>query len=254
MYCPENTMKDLFSRAAEAIRNSKCTIALTGAGISVESGIPDFRSSGGLWEKYDPSIYASIESFRRKPEMVWDMLFEMVDIMENARPNPAHLALARLEQLGYLECVITQNIDNLHTDAGNRNVIEYHGNASRLECISCGRIFEKPVRRKGALEIPRCADCGTVLKPTVIFFEEMIPYEAMTESGRLAGRADVVLVVGTSAIVYPAAGIPIQAKQNNATIIEFDVQPTALTGQVTDIFIQGRAGTTLPKLLEQLEK
>jgi len=254
MYCPENTMKDLFFRAAEAIRNSKCTIALTGAGISVESGIPDFRSSGGLWEKYDPSVYASIESFRRKPEMVWDMLFEMVDIMENARPNPAHLALARLEQLGYLECVITQNIDNLHTDAGNRNVIEYHGNASRLECISCGRIFDKPARRKGALEIPRCADCGTVLKPTVIFFGEMIPYEAMTESGRLAGRAEVVLVVGTSAIVYPAAGIPIQAKQNNATIIEFDVQPTALTGQVTDIFIQGRAGTTLPKLLEQLEK
>ncbi|HOO72315.1 MAG TPA: NAD-dependent deacylase [Spirochaetota bacterium] len=247
-------MNDQIEKAVELIKKSQFTIALTGAGISVESGIPDFRSAGGLWEKYDPALYASIDSFKRKPEMVWDMLFEMVDIMENAKPNPAHLALARLEQLGYLSSIITQNIDNLHQAAGSKHVIEYHGNASRLECLSCGRVYEKPEIMPENVAIPRCAACDAVLKPTVIFFGEMIPYEAMSESSRLADRAELVLVVGTSAIVYPAAGIPLQAKQNNATVIEFNLEPTALTGYITDLFIQGPAGETLNRVLEMLEK
>jgi NAD-dependent deacetylase len=246
-------MKDAIIRAAEIIQNSSYTIALTGAGVSVESGIPDFRSSGGLWEKYDPAIYASIESFRHKPEMVWEMLFDMVDIMERAPPNPAPYALARMEELGFLSSGITQKIDNLHQAAGSRHVIEYHGNASRLECLSCGRKYGHKEIFLSVPHAPRCATCNAVLKPTVIFFGEMIPYDAMTESNRIAARAEAVIVAGTSAIVYPAAGIPLLAKENNAAIIEFNVEPTALTEYVTDVFVQGPAGVTLNRVLEILE-
>jgi len=247
-------MDDVFAQAADAIKNSKNMIALTGAGISVESGIPDFRSAGGLWDKYDPAVYATIDSFRRNPEMVWQMLFDMADIIVNARPNDGHLALARMEELGYLKSIITQNIDNLHQLAGSKSVIEYHGNASRLECLSCGTIHDNIQSGSEVLEPPRCPTCRKILKPTVIFFGEMIPQDAMFRSSRLAEKADVVLVVGTSALVYPAAAIPIEAKQNNATVIEFNLEPTPLTGHVTDIFVQGSSGVTLKQVVELLEK
>ena len=247
-------MDDVFAQAADAIKNSKNMIALTGAGISVESGIPDFRSAGGLWDKYDPAVYATIDSFRRNPEMVWQMLFDMADIIVNARPNEGHLALARMEELGFLKSIITQNIDNLHQLAGSRHVIEYHGNASKLECLSCGTVYDNIQSGSEVLTPPRCPTCQQILKPTVIFFGEMIPQDAMIQSSRLAAVADVVLVVGTSAIVYPAATIPIEAKQNSATIIEFNLERTALTDNVTDIFVQGSSGVTLKQVVELLEK
>ncbi len=239
-------------KAAEIIRGSKSMIALTGAGISVESGIPDFRSAGGLWDKYDPSIYANIESFRRDPDMVWEMLFDMVDLTEGAKPNPAHTSLAKLEELGYLKAIITQNIDNLHQEAGSLKVIEYHGNAKGLECMKCGEVYGAGEFGGSTRVTPKCRSCSTILKPTVVFFGEMIPPAAMLESQSLAEKADVVLVVGTSAVVYPAAGIPLVAKQNNAAVIEFNLEETDLTRYVTDIFIQGSAGTTLPQLIEAL--
>lgn len=244
---------DNFQRAADIIKKSQHMIALTGAGISVESGIPDFRSSGGLWEKYDPSIYATIDTFRRNPEMVWEMLFDMDNIVRDARPNKGHLALARLEEMGLLKYIITQNVDNLHQEAGNKNVIEYHGNSSKLECLKCGVKYDNAEKMAGKKEIPRCDSCNEILKPTVIFFGEMIPYDALHQSSELASQADVVLVVGTSAIVYPAAGIPMEAKQNNAVIIEVNMEPSALTNYITDIFIQGSAGENLDKIIALLE-
>jgi NAD-dependent deacetylase len=245
-------MNDNIKRAADIIRRSEHMISLTGAGISTESGIPDFRSAGGLWEKYDPSVYASIETFYRHPEKVWEMIFDMIELTSSAVPNPGHRALARLEAMGLLKAIITQNIDNLHQEAGSGQVIEYHGNASRLECLGCGRVYEVagfPVQDKVP---PRCDVCGKILKPSVIFFGEMIPHEAMSRSQVLAEKADVVLVVGTSAVVYPAAGIPIVAKRNGASIIEFNMMDTDFTGTITDIFIQGKAGETLPALMEHL--
>lgn len=235
--------------AADIIKKSQYLIALTGAGISVESGIPDFRSAGGLWEKYDPAIYAHIDSFRRNPEMIWEMLFEMIDLTKNARPNPAHIALAELEKKGILKAIITQNIDNLHQEAGSVNVIEFHGNARKLECLECH--YEEPVTSTDFGGIPpKCPQCKTIMKPQVVFFGEMIPPDALLESQMLANSADAIIVVGTSAVVYPASSIPYIAKQNRAKVIEMNLEKTPITGSITDVFIKGRVGETLPRLLE----
>ena len=248
-------MEEIYFKVAEVLFNSKNVIALTGAGISVESGIPDFRSKGGLWEKYDPSIYAAIESFYSKPEMVWDMVFDMIDTVSIANPNPAHVALAQLEEMGILKSIITQNIDNLHQAGGSKNVIEYHGNTNRLYCTGCDTYYKLKQYENDLKNriIPRCKKCNKILKPDVIFFVEMIPLSALVESQKLAESAEVLLVVGTSAVVYPAAGIPMVAKRNRATIIEFDISGTGLTENVTDIFVKGPAGVTLPGVVAALE-
>jgi NAD-dependent deacetylase len=240
-------------KAAEIIRKSKNMIALTGAGISVESGIPDFRSAGGLWDKYDPSIYASINSFIRMPEKVWDMIFEMIDVTEGASPNSAHLALAKLESMNYLKAIITQNIDNLHQEAGSKNVIEYHGNAKQLVCLACGAEYSASEFDIAARKIPTCEACGKILKPSVVFFGENIPSHALIESQKFAEAADVVLVVGTSAVVYPAASIPRIAKSRGAALIEFNLERTELSSYA-DMLIHGSAGKTLPELVKLLEQ
>jgi len=238
--------------AAEIIKKSNYLIALTGAGISVESGIPDFRSAGGLWDKYDPSVYAHIDSFRRSPVMIWDMLFEMIDLTKNAKPNPAHIALAAMEKKRILKGIVTQNVDNLHQTAGSVNVIEFHGNAHHLECLSC-RHEEEVTSPDFGGKPPRCPKCREIMKPKVVFFGEMIPQAALMESQMLANSADAILVVGTSAVVYPASSIPYIAKQNRAKVIEMNLEHTGLTNAITDVFIQGRAGETLPRLLELVE-
>ncbi len=244
---------DILEEAAGIIRKSRNMIALTGAGVSVESGIPDFRSAGGLWDKYDPAVYASIQSFYSMPERVWDMIFEMIELTESAQPNSAHFALAALESMNFLKALITQNIDNLHPEAGSRNVIEFHGNASRLECLRCGNEYRSSDFDITGKIIPCCSSCGKILKPSVVFFGEMIPHDALQQSAFYAGKADVVLVAGTSAVVYPAAAIPQQAKRNGAKIIEFNIEETDLTRSGTDVFIHGSAGKTLPHLVELLK-
>ncbi len=247
-------MNDSMVKAAEIIKKSKNMIALTGAGISVESGIPDFRSAGGLWEKYDPAVYATIYSFMSMPEKVWQMFFEMISIMENALPNKAHTALAELEKMNLLKAVITQNIDNLHQEAGNKNVIEYHGNAKHLVCLNCYAGYAASEFDISRNVVPRCEGCGKILKPSVVFFGENIPECALVESHKFAEKADVVLVIGTSAVVYPAISIPKIAKQRGACIIEFNIEETELTINDTDIFILGPAGKTLPELVKLIKK
>ncbi|MDR3237449.1 MAG: RNA polymerase subunit sigma, partial [Spirochaetia bacterium] len=152
-------MDELILKAAEAVKKSKNMIALTGAGVSVESGIPDFRSAGGLWEKYDPAIYASIDTFRLQPERCWDMIFDMLDLTDSAKPNPAHTALAELEEMGYLKAIITQNIDNLHQRGGSKNVIEYHGNSIRLVCLKCKSECSMDEYDKSGRVPPKCKEC-----------------------------------------------------------------------------------------------
>jgi len=149
-------MENELKKAAEIIKKSTNLISLTGAGISVESGIPDFRSRSGLWEKYDPAIYATIDAFRKIPEKSWEMLFELIDIASGAVPNPAHYALAELEKMRVLKAIITQNIDNLHQKAGSRNGVEYHGNATRLVCMKCGNYYEMTDFDLSERVIPRC--------------------------------------------------------------------------------------------------
>jgi NAD-dependent deacetylase len=180
------------------------------------------------------------------------MIFELMDMTKNAMPNPAHIALAQLEEMGLLKAVITQNIDNLHQRAGSKNVIEFHGNSERLQCIYCGAEYpaEEFVIEN---EPPQCKNCGEILKPSVVFFGEMIPHAALMESQNLASDARVVLVIGTSAVVYPASSIPHIAKANGAYIIEFNLEKTVITPIITDIFIQGKVVETLPKFIEAIK-
>jgi len=243
-------VKSLIERAARAIVDPGPTLALTGAGISVDSGIPDFRSAGGLWTRYDPGEYATIDAFRRDPEKVWGMLRELEEIVLGAAPNAAHIGLGDLERLGFLQCVITQNIDNLHQAGGSVDVIEYHGNGSTLSCLSCGSVYRGEERR--GVYPPRCS-CGQILKPDVVMFGESIPFEALNRSFDLASKAAALLVIGTSALVSPANTIPSIAKRNGAVIIEINKERTHLTDSVTDIFLEGSASLIVRALVDNVK-
>lgn len=243
--------EELINRAAEIIRASDMTLALTGAGISVESGIPDFRSAGGLWSRYDPSEYATITAFMDDPEKVWHMLREMEDLVINARPNKAHIGMGVLEEMGMLHFIVTQNVDNLHQAGGAKNVIEYHGNSSTLSCMWCKKTYGAEEKRG---EFPPRCGCGKVLKPDVVLFGEAIPEQALLRSFRLAESAKALMVVGTSAVVYPAAGIPVIAKENGAKIIEINIERTRLTESLADIFIMGEAGDIIERLVSAVKR
>lgn len=244
-------MEKLIKQAAGIIIKSNLTLALTGAGISVESGIPDFRSAGGLWTKYDPAEYASITSFRDKPEKVWEMLHEMGELVDQAKPNMAHLGMGEMEKMGYLHYIITQNIDNLHQSGGSKNVIEYHGNSSSLSCLWCGKVYKNEEKKN---EFPPRCECNKILKPDIVFFGESIPVEALDFSFQLASSSQALLVAGTSALVSPANTIPAIAKQNGAKIIEVNKERTYLTDNHTDIFLQGSAGEIIPSLVEEIKR
>ncbi|MBW1818907.1 MAG: NAD-dependent deacylase [Deltaproteobacteria bacterium] len=244
-------MKEGIEQAARIILDSKLTLALTGAGISVESGIPDFRSAGGLWSKFDPMEYASIEAFRANPEKVWEMLREMEHVVGRAEPNAAHFGLGELEKMGRLQYVITQNVDNLHQRGGSSNVIEYHGNASTLSCLSCGNQYESDKKKDDYP--PRCR-CEGILKPDVVFFGEAIPQDAMNRSFQLASSAEALLVIGTSAVVSPVNTIPSITKNNGAKIIEINKERTHLTDTITDVFLEGGAGDIVSQLVEEVRR
>ncbi|SPD75111.1 NAD-dependent protein deacylase [uncultured Desulfobacterium sp.] len=246
-------MKELIKQAADIITKSGLTIALTGAGISVESGIPDFRSPGGLWSIYDPSEYATISAFISTPEKVWEMAREMTKLIDAARPNSAHKGMADLEKMGYLHHIITQNVDNLHQEAGSSNVIEYHGNISTLTCLKCGQRFKRAELHE---EFPPRCICSSrmILKPDVIFFGEAIPEDAMNRSFQLASHAEALMVVGTSAVVSPANTIPSIAKTNGAKVIEINKDRTHLTGTITDVFLNGDAGMIMTEILAEIRK
>ena len=238
------------NRAAKILSQSRRNVALTGAGISVESGIPDFRGAGGLWQRYDVMEYGTISAFRSDPEKVWKMLADMEAVVGKARPNAAHKALGRLERLGLLEAVITQNIDNLHQEGGMTNVIEFHGNSKTLICLWCH--LEYGLDQVDDHIPPKCL-CGRPLKPNVVLFGEVIPQQALHASFRLAAACQTLLVIGTSAQVTPASTIPGAAKNAGATVIEINLEPTRLTESLTDIFLQGKAGTLVPALVNNVE-
>jgi len=241
----------LIDQAAKIILDAELTLALTGAGISVESGIPDFRSAGGLWSKYAPEEYATIDAFQRNPKKVWNMLRDMETLIFSARPNRAHLGMGELEQMGLLHSIITQNVDNLHQAGGSRNVIEYHGNSSVLLCMGCEKRYSAE-EKKGEFP-PRC-ECGEILKPDIVFFGESIPVEALDRSFLLAASAKVLMVVATSAVVSPANSIPGIAKQNGAKIIEINKERTHLTDSLTDLFLHGDAGKIIEGLVNAVER
>lgn len=241
---------DELRKAAQLIKSSNYTIALTGAGISAESGIPTFRGYQGLWQKYDPLEYAHIESFIKSPEKVWKMMYELDGIMERARPNPAHFALSELEKKGYIKAIVTQNVDNLHQAAGSEKVIEFHGNAKRLVCLECRKIYQREEIDTTVL-VPRCK-CHGLLKPDVVFFGEPIPKEALDSANQEVNACDLMLIIGTSAEVTPANILPWEAKRLGAKIIEVNLEHTSLTDEITDIFLEGSASQILTALLKEI--
>jgi NAD-dependent deacetylase len=234
-----NDIKGLIRDAASCIRGARYLTAFTGAGISVESGIPPFRGPGGLWGKYDPRTL-EIDYFLASPARAWPTIKEIFyDNFGAARPNSAHEALAAWEARGLLKVLVTQNIDNLHHAAGSRNIAEFHGNSRRLRCLSCGGVVDAD---PGILSVlpPRCA-CGGLYKPDFIFFGEGIPADAYARSRDAAARTDVMIVVGSTGEVYPAAYVPRWAKEAGARIVEVNPEPSAFTHGVTDIFIPLKA-------------
>lgn len=255
-------MEQVIERAAELLAGAHNAVALTGAGISTESGIPDFRSPGGLWTKVDPGEF-SIDRFLQNPSRFWKMHLDLKSSGEfdlaAAEPNAAHHALARMEQMGVLKCVITQNVDNLHQRAGSVEVVEFHGNLLRATCMRC-RALEKIENvesriTSGEADAARCRTCGGVMKPDAVFFGEAIPSRALMISQVQSQKCDVLLVVGTSLQVYPAAQIPmsVKLKKPPALVIEVNREPSALHQQVTDILMLGSAGEMLSQLLNALQ-
>jgi len=247
--------------AARWIAQARKTVVLTGAGVSTESGIPDFRSATGLWARYDPQEYATLSAFLREPAKVWTMLAELEELLE-ARPNAGHAALARLEAGGGTAGIVTQNVDGLHQAAGSRTVVEFHGHNRTFTCLGCRRKFPRAaVRAMPAVpgtRMPRPEPCPAgapgrcLLKPDVVFFDEQIPPEALLGSEALLGGADLVLVVGTSCEVYPAADLPRQVRQQGGRIVEINLEPAA--GLAPDLLLQGRFGEVMPAVVDAWER
>ncbi|TSA27338.1 MAG: NAD-dependent deacylase [Bacteroidetes bacterium] len=237
--------------AASLLRSSRFTTAFTGAGISVESGIPPFRGEKGLWNKYDPRTL-EIGFFLNQPEESWKVIKQIFyDFFGKAAPNQAHVVLAGMEQRGMLSCIITQNIDNLHQAAGSTVVHEFHGNSMKLVCLVCMHTYVYGEISLDTLP-PRCPKCEGLLKPDFVFFGEAIPQEPLAAAYDAAGKSDVFLIIGSTGEVMPANQIPPLAKQNGATIIEINPQESHYTRWITDIFLQGKAGEVMGKLGEIL--
>lgn len=241
---------DLDRLAQQLRRSASGTVVFTGAGVSIASGVPSFRGQGGLWTRFDPTEYASIAALRRDPEKVWGFLRELRRTLDEASPNPAHRAIALLETTGLVTSVITQNIDGLHQRAGNDRVIELHGSDRTLSCLDGGHTFARPdVEHLADEPVPSCPRCGSVLKPDVVLFGEQLPQEPFRRAEYALRHCDVLLVVGTSAEVYPAARLPGMARRNGATV--WEINPVAELDDV-DGTIRGPAEEVLPALAAAL--
>ncbi len=242
----------MYKKAAEIIKSSSRCIAFTGAGISVESGIPPFRGKGGLWNKYDASTF-DINYFNTHTRESWQAIKEIFyDLFGKVKPNKAHFALAEMEKLGILKGIITQNVDNLHFDAGSSIVHEFHGNLKRAICLKCKR-YESFSNMDFNAPVPLCNKCKGVLKPDVVFFGEPIPEKVSKLSFAEAETADCFILIGTTGEVAPANMIPGIAREKRAAVIEINPAKSAYTDSITDIFIKEKAAIAMTKLLKLIK-
>jgi len=269
-------LNSLIERAAVDLLKSNHAIALTGAGMSTESGIPDFRGPNGIWTKNpeaERKAYETYHNFLRNPKGYWEDVLSgrsMLGDLTTASPNPGHEALVELEKVGILKSVLTQNIDGLHVKAGNKRVLEYHGSVLKLRCPSCGMRYQRDEYDLKGLMLedklpPRCNKCSSPIKGDVVHFNEPIPSDVAQESLEEAWKCDLMLICGTSAVVYPFAQLPRVARQRRVgegwtaeaatTIIEVNAEPTPLTAEgISDYLIQGRTAEILPKIVEAVKK
>jgi NAD-dependent deacetylase len=239
-------------RLARLVEESQPCVVLTGAGISTESGIPDFRSRTGIWARYDPMEYASIDAFLADPVKVWDFYGKRLHVLRDAEPNDGHRALAELEARGWVSAVITQNVDRLHERAGSRALVEVHGSIRTSSCLDCGAVvpFDEVVRRLETAPAPVCA-CGRILKPDVVMFGELLPEAAITRASELASEAGLMLVVGSTLEVHPVAGLPRETLAAGGSLAIVNRGRTPLDGRAA-LTIDGGAGETLRVLAELL--
>jgi NAD-dependent deacetylase len=235
------------SQLREKIARSQRVVALTGAGISAESGVPTFRGQDGLWRQYRAVDLATPQAFQRDPRLVWEFYQWRRRLLQPLKPNPAHLALAALEEAVPEFTLITQNIDGLHALAGSRRVLELHGNIWHLRCTGCGVVRED--RRLDLPALPTCADCGAWLRPHVVWFGEMLDPEILAAAVAAVENCQVLLVIGTSGLVQPAASLGRRAKQRGAFVAELNLEPTPQS-DLYDLALHGRAGVLVPQLLE----
>ena len=235
----------------ERLHNSKKLVFFTGAGISAESGIATFRGENGIWNKMKPEELANFDAFMRNPDLVWDWYQHRREIVHNSQPNAGHVTIAALEKY-YDVTVVTQNIDNLHRRAGSTRIFELHGNIERNFCVDCGQFYNSP-----DLEItntaPKCKKCGGLVRPDVVWFGETLPQDQYSGGEKAAAWCDICFVVGTSAVVFPAAYIPMHAKHGGAYIVEINIEPTEFSGNA-DYSIFGKSGEILPMILEEVKK
>ena len=244
-------MEETIRNVAELLLKSKYVIALTGAGISAESGIPTFRGKDGLWRKYRPEELATFSAFIKNPKLVWEWYAWRISMVLNAKPNPAHIALSKMEQMGILKALITQNVDDLHERAGSRNIVKFHGSILKVKCIKCD--FEGHLQEPPKDIPPKCPKCDSLLRPGVVWFGEPIPKQALREAEIHVRNADAIIVIGTSGVVYPAGAIPFIVKERGGAVIEININQTAIT-PIADYFLQGKAGEILPLVVRKLEE
>lgn len=253
-------MEDKIREIAEWIVNVKSVVVFVGAGLSTESGIPDFRSPGGVWDKYDPEdfYFQNFISNETAREKYWQMATEMYESMKDAPPNAGHFAIAELERLGKLDCLITQNIDGLHFKAGNseKKVLELHGTAMHVTCLSCSKRYERDdiqTRVTAGQKAPRCDACGGLLKPATISFGQSMPERETAEAYRRSEACDLFMVIGSSLVVHPAAYMPVVAKQGRAKLVIINRDETACDS-IADIIVNGTAGPIMAAILEKVKQ
>jgi len=233
------------------LKEAKVVSALTGAGVSAESGVPTFRDPGGIWEKFKPEELANFDSFISDPDFVWSWYQHRREIMREVKPNNGHLALAEMESLFNEFNLITQNIDNLHSRAGSKRVTELHGNIERNYCIKCRAYYnEVDVNEKKVL---RCEKCQGIIRPDVVWFGEMLPHNAIEHAEECAKNSEVFFSIGTSAEVYPAALMPLIAKRSGAYVVEINIRPTVMSMDLDEL-IEGKSGEVLHGLVNKLKE
>lgn len=243
---------DKLDNVVNFLKKDKHITVFTGAGISVESGIPAFRGENGLWQKYDP-YFLHIDYFLNNPKKSWELNKKLFySMFTESKPNKAHKLIAELEKAGIVDTIITQNIDNLHQEAGSKNIYEFHGTYKKLVCMDCGE--KTNYKQKYLKELPpRCVKCNGILKPDYIFFGEGIPNKAYQASIRETEIADVFLVIGTTGEVTPASLIPNIASKNGAIIIEINTKKSNFTDKITDYFLKGKATEVMDILYDKID-
>ena len=237
-------------RALLHMTESMCV--LTGAGISAESGVETFRGSNGLWSKLKPEELANFDAFMRNPELVWEWYNYRKTLIHDVKPNPGHYALARMQELVSDFTLVTQNIDNLHIRAGSKNVLELHGNIERSYCIDCGK-FAADVEVSSENKVPHCPTCNGIIRPDIVWFGEMLPEGVFEAAAKAANRCELFLTVGTSAVVYPAASLPLIARKNGAYVVEINMERTEISHNVHETLL-GKAGEILPQHVKVKEE